>query len=898
MTDFVTVLTTVGPMLTKRFMADGRVDAYDNALSFHSREEPVANIHELSALLSKLHGKRKCCVIRGQLTEKPEMADVEGTYRRTNLSFRDVPHHWLMIDIDKFRPGFSDPVTEVEYAIDEFLECAGLEMFKGCSYHWQLSSSAGTEKAEGILKCHVWFWSEEAHLSTTFFRWAKALPSKMVDSAVFRQVQVHYTADPIFDDGVPDPVAVRYGFHQGERDAAPFDPGPLLPSALRENLGSDTKLVDPSRKENLIGLYHKTFDVETVLMEHLEGMFEPGSTERRWTWLDGGGTPEGVWVHDDKMHVGASHHTWPFEGITNLWDLVRVLKFGDQDKVEGDAFEQFDAENRPLQELASQRAMTAWVRELPEIQAATEDRLTGIVNQLERLTTEAAIVSYLYNLRDTMNLTGDEKKAIANRARDRFKKVMHGTTYSPADVRAMLKRPLAEMHPSAPDWAKGFIWINEEECFMHRDTKVTLSEKAFNLANGRHMVEFADEDGKVPPASRMVLDVWRMPVVDRIGFNPAVACEKALTKNADIYMMDGVWYLNRFRMDLLPTKLESFTKADREAIEIIKDHFTLLIPNRRERRLLLDYLGFCVKHPGVKIRWAPIIKGIEGDGKSLIGDIVMGCLGMANTRKLDSGTLEGSDFSGWGSDQAFTVIEELKMHGHNRYDVSNKLKPFITNDIIEVHRKGKDPYNAPNTTNYLLFTNFDDGMPLSQNDRRYFIIWSPFGTVEELKAAILALTGLDSDTYFERAFEAIHNHIDAIYTWLISREFSAEFKPNGRAPITDARNAVVELSTPDEEIAVTNMLEQQALGVYPDLVSPWFLADVLATQNGMRLRTNRLAAQLKKLGFFPSSRKVKAFGKVGLCYYKGRTEPKDFLVAFKEAEDRRQAMLVEDQFND
>lgn len=76
----------------------------------------------------------------------------------------------------------------------------------------------------------------------------------------------------------------------------------------------------------------------------------------------------------------------------------------------------------------------------------------------------------------------------------------------------------------------------------------------------------------------------------------------------------------------------------------------------------------------------------------------------------------------------------MKLHGHNRFDVHNKLKTPLSNDLVEIHPKGRDPYTVPNTTNYMLLTNFDDGVPINDNDRRCMILRTPFLTKEDLEA--------------------------------------------------------------------------------------------------------------------------------------------------------------------
>ena len=167
-------------------------------------------------------------------------------------------------------------------------------------------------------------------------------------------------------------MPVRSGLCRGLRDTLPLVIGEAMLAQARDQGtgegGNDKTLVDPAEKDGLLGLFHKTFSAEQVLLQLLEGEFEQVS-QRRWTWLNGGGTPEGVWVHDDDMHVGSSHNTWPIDGIANLWDLVREFKFGHLDRSD-DAFEQVDLDNLLIQAKPSHLAMIEYASGLEEIKAA------------------------------------------------------------------------------------------------------------------------------------------------------------------------------------------------------------------------------------------------------------------------------------------------------------------------------------------------------------------------------------------------------------------------------------------------------------------------------------------------------------------------------------------------
>lgn len=887
-TDFLTVLTTLGPVLTKHFTAEG-VESYGAAKQFLPREIPVKDIHDLHRILTKMEKMPKSCVIRGKLSANPERGEVEGTVLRNNESFDDCEHHWVSLDIDKFKPFAADPVTEPVAAIREFLEDSGLHQFLDCSFHWQLSSSAGVKP--GILKAHVWFWLETPWPSTRLYAWAKGLRGQPVDSSFFKRVQIHYTANPIFDDGIPDPVAVRSGFYQGARDTVPlaYDPSMVDAAAARVAGGSSTQLKDPSAKDNLIGAYHRAFEVETVLMEHLEGMFEPGSTERRWTWLDGGGTPEGAWVHDDRMHVGCSHHTWPLPPLVNLWDLVRVLKFGHLDKVEGDDSEAFDMENRPPHEMPSHKAMVAWVETLPEVQAEIKaEDITGWLNKFKETHTLKALETLAAEVK-TIPLSRAYRDMLAKAYQTRLKAIT-GEAPSIGLARKDLAFDNTEFRGKVPDWARQYVWSCETDEFVNVVTKVSFSEKSFNLRYNRHMQHLADSEGRVPAASTYATDVWHLPCVDRTLYSPRSYLEEG---GNPFFTMDGIRYLNTFRADIIKKRVEKLTKADKEAISIIEDHLSLLIPDPRERALFTDYLAYNIQKPGHKIRWSPILKGIEGDGKTAFSLLLGHCLGGANVRVLDSATLEKSDFTGWNVGQCVTFIEELKLQGHNRYDIANRLKPLVTNDMIEVHRKGKDPFTAPNTTNYIIFTNYEDAMPIAMTDRRYMNIWSPFSSPESLFGTIEMFFGLTHDQYFARLFKAMADHAAALYTWLYDRELSEEFNPDGRAPVTAARAEAIKMSVSEDEDIARLLIEDQAIGIYPHLVSARHLTELLRNDYRIFVRGGRVHTLMKNLGFC-KGKQIKWRGKTCRCYHKG-TEPGNYQAAFEAAEKERQIDVATDE---
>ena len=894
--DSLTILETLGPLLTKVYKADGSTEAYGDAAHYKIHQVPVANLTELSALLTELEPMSNRCQIHGRFAgkDKAMATKYKNAYARTNQNFTDQPLHTFIIDVDKYKPGFGDPVEEPDICIQEYIRKVLPPEFQGVSFHWQLSSSAGQPSNLDVLKCHVWFWLETPRKCSELYEWAKAI-GPQVDKVVYRRVQVRYTASPIFEEGRTDPVPVRSGLCRGLRDTLPLVIGEAMLAQARDQGtgegGNDKTLVDPAEKDGLLGLFHKTFSAEQVLLQLLEGEFEQVS-QRRWTWLNGGGTPEGVWVHDDDMHVGSSHNTWPIDGIANLWDLVREFKFGHLDRSD-DAFEQVDLDNLLIQAKPSHLAMIEYASGLEEIKAAIAAEYTGELDRLKELISGAADAHALEHLvapviRQATDLDMTGKIQVEACFRDRWAALVAPAKVTIDRVRQLLAPPrTTTADADAPGWAQDWAWIIALDRFMNTRTKETMSMLSYNARFDRYMQPFADAEGNVPKAADMSLRFWGTPVFSAAEYGPGSDVE---------FERDGLLLLNTYRPDLLLAMPDTYSKADLKAIETVETHLEILIPDARDRGLLIDFMAYCVQYPGKKIRWAPLLIGMEGDGKTVLLTMLGLAIGSRNIKTVSNKTLE-SDFTGWAGGACLIGIEEVKLHNHNRFDIFNALKPIISNDVIDFHAKGKDPVTIPNFCNLFMLTNHDDAMPVSSNDRRIFFLRSPYRSKDELCAAIEARTGLEAGQFHDQLIDdSVKGRPGALRKWLYDHKISADFKPNGRAPENAMRTEAIELSRSDEEIALSGILDNHDLGIYENLAAGLCLSNALKSQYDIKCATSRLSTAMANLGWKQAGL-VKWKNHGYRWYYRGE-KPVSINKAATALEAARKAALIAGDFSD
>lgn len=424
-----------------------------------------------------------------------------------------------------------------------------------------------------------------------------------------------------------------------------------------------------------------------------------------------------------------------------------------------------------------------------------------------------------------------------------------GTRYPIAQVRKLITPTNGHRRANdkKPEWLEGWVYVTDKDQFFKYDSDQWLSMQGFNACFNREIA--TDEDGNISKTAAWVaLEDYAIPQVTRALYLPWAG---------DIFDLHGTKAVNTYRPSTVPAAATVITNAGKNAIEIVTRHLDLLCGGRAlVRRWLLDWLSHNVQHPGVKIRWTPVIKGVEGDGKTFLSTLMAAVMGRPNVKNVTPKVL-GTDFSGWGEGAALVVLEEIKLQGHNRYDILNALKPFIANDSVEIHRKGVDSYDAVNTSNYMAFTNYPDALPLSDTDRRWMVVFTPWATIGDLWVAVRA-AGCSPDTYFKVLADAIAQHPAELRAWLLQHRQHADFDPNGRAPDTEEKRSMIGMNGSDEQMAVQEALEKGGYGVTPTLFSSSCMRDlVLGEIREWTLEGKAVNAMYVRMGFTRMPQKVK-----------------------------------------
>lgn len=432
------------------------------------------------------------------------------------------------------------------------------------------------------------------------------------------------------------------------------------------------------------------------------------------------------------------------------------------------------------------------------------------------------------------------RNQIVGLVKDKFKGIT-GTLLTVGAARDMVRYENPEPK-ELPQWLDGWVYVSRDKTFFDRKKRYAVSTEAFNAMFGRFMLTKKDVvEGKSVPETApapFALNNKQIPIVRGPMYMPG---------EDDLFWVDGVRYVNSYNDENVPETPTKMNAVEKAAVETARAHFEFLFANERDRATLLDAIAFLVQNPGKRLNWAILLQGVEGDGKTWFAGLLSACLGPENVNNLVASSLE-EKFSSWAEGSQVVFFEEIRLHGHNRYDVLNKVKPNITNRLISVRRMNTDVYPAINQSTYFLSTNFRDALPLDDNDSRYFILFSRYQSKETLADAIV-----DDPDYYQRLYDCLE-HGGALRKWLLNHKINPRFSAAKRAPESQAKHEMVRYAM-SEEVEAFREIMSTALRVdlCEQLLCVTALAEEMAQANvdvpyGKTMNKMLLDAGYTKLG--------------------------------------------------
>lgn len=658
------------------------------------------------------------------------------------------------------------------------------------------------------------------------------------------------------------------------------------------------KMTHPEEKKAqapIITAVHRVFNPHDFIEEFLSDVYI-ASGERYY--ITGATGAPSVRVYDDA-YVQSDHGSDPAVGQHNTFDLGRIHLFGHLDA-------DFETDNLSPADWPSYKAMTEFMLERDDVREAfaeveaeiEEERNGGMLDLLADLDGEEpeeeeddddligadddeedligdsepakpksktiedvlrkvkASISKASSLDDlerrleiirgfpTTDFRDLHRDLCAPEIQKKFKDLT-GEAITKATARKMLEPTVENLRKQCedremPDWIKHWVFVTSENKFLNTETKQLLAREGFN---GLLAVECGDEFGvsnlgisKIAPGDA-ALSVYSVAKPYSLKYRPDLPA---------MFEEDGVLYANTYRRHVVP----SGDYKGKEGVKLLKRLLKDLFPVERHQMLVLDFLAHSVKFPGKKLMYALLIKGAENEGKSLFAELVRQLIGQSNYSSITNKQLS-EKFNGWAHEKLFCTIEEIKMPGREAYEVLNTIKPVITNPMVPIRKMQKDTILEHNFCNMYLTTNYEDCLPLEEDNSRFCVLFTRFRTNQEVKDWHAQLKEEEGVVYTRTLWDHIQQRPGQFIEFFAKYEFSDNYDPQGRAPDTVFKQVMADDSKSEERVLLEDLLEGGEHPTISDDLLLWsdFRLILDAKGLGSKLHNRAIASFLKPMGF-------------------------------------------------
>ncbi len=359
---------------------------------------------------------------------------------------------------------------------------------------------------------------------------------------------------------------------------------------------------------------------------------------------------------------------------------------------------------------------------------------------------------------------------------------------------------------------RDYIFVQDPVGILYVPTRKLLTSPSFNLPLRNKSGFNGKENVKVAPAW---LSWEKRRECSELVYEPAL--EPGLLPDRRLNLWPGL-SVQPIEGDITPwvKLLDHIFRDDPEA-----------------RKWFEHWVAYPIQHPGTKLSTAVLLWGVQGAGKSLLGETIGGLYG-ENYYELSQNDLV-SDFNDWLSHRQFVLVNEIVSTGRQKQ--ADHLKGLITRQHATVNIKYQPTYKVRDCVNYFITSNHANALCLDDDDRRFFVyrVKEPIG--DKLANGI----GRWNKTREGRA--ALLHHLHSINL--------DGFNPHAHASRNAAKEAMIEASRTDLEQFIGDRIEAARNGEQPELTSAKQIRDEFAEQFGRTPTIQEIRGVMQKLGALP-----------------------------------------------
>lgn len=244
--------------------------------------------------------------------------------------------------------------------------------------------------------------------------------------------------------------------------------------------------------------------------------------------------------------------------------------------------------------------------------------------------------------------------------------------------------------------------INQDYIFVRSPVGVfhIPTRNLYTIENFKHLLEngFALDANKVIATAQAWLKSRDRTECAKLVYEPGKA----------LWLPDGSF--NLYRAPNIEPR-----KGDIGPWRKLLDH--IFRNDNKARQWFERWVAYPLQRPGTKLFTAVVLWGVQGGGKSLLGE-TYGKLYGENYYEPSKSEFS-NQFNEWLRFRQFVLVNESLSTG-NRHD-ADELKAMITREYATINRKYQPQFQVRDCVNYLITSNHPDAVLVEDTERRYFV---------------------------------------------------------------------------------------------------------------------------------------------------------------------------------
>jgi hypothetical protein len=366
------------------------------------------------------------------------------------------------------------------------------------------------------------------------------------------------------------------------------------------------------------------------------------------------------------------------------------------------------------------------------------------------------------------------------------------TPDTPPDNYASRPGEYVPIHALIELW-KGFVWVEDiNAIFIPPPHAWTLTKERFDIRFGGRRYQ------NTPDGQKSLTSAWEcftasemhdFPKVEGLYFDPR-------EPPGQVMQREGRRVVNSW----MPVEIEMVPGDPSPFV----DHIHKILPAGQDAMILIYYLATLLQYKGVKSKWAPLIQGVEGNGKSLLSMIMKRCLGRRYSHDGKASQIDAK-FNASFYGKLLVVIEEIQIN-EDKGSVWETLKTMITEETMEIEAKGVDKVTREVCFNFIFNSNHQDAIRKTGHDRRIAPFFAAQQTIDDLRRDGM-LDDDDNSKYFDKLFD-----------WLNTGGFAIVAHYLMHLPIPDALNFAVRCRRAPKTTSTTQSIAVSMGSIEQDII--------------------------------------------------------------------------------